>query len=37
LEVYKKNFEYLVSKGFKPKINVMDNQANKAIKASRNR
>ena len=29
LEAYKKNFEYLVSKGFKPKINVMDNQATK--------
>jgi beta-glucosidase/6-phospho-beta-glucosidase/beta-galactosidase len=29
LEAYKKNFEYLVSKGFKPKIYVMDNQATK--------
>ena len=27
------NFEYLVSKEFKPKVNVMDNQATKAIKA----
>ena len=33
LEAYTKNFEYLVSKGFKPKVNVMDNQATKAIKA----
>ena len=32
LEAYKKNFEYLVSKGCKPKINVMDNQATKTIK-----
>ncbi len=35
LETYKKNFEYLLSKGFKkPKVNVMDNQATKAIKAT---
>ncbi len=33
LEAYKKNFNYLVSKGFKPKVNMMDNQATKAIKA----
>ena len=32
LEAYTKNFEYLVSKEFKPKVNVMDNQATKAIK-----
>jgi hypothetical protein len=32
LNAYKKNFEYLVSKGYTPKINVMDNQATKAIK-----
>ena len=35
LETYKKNFEYLLGKGFKkPKVNVMDNQATKAIKAT---
>ncbi len=33
LEAYKSNFKYLVSKGFKPKVNVMDNQATKTIKA----
>jgi hypothetical protein len=33
LEAYKSNFEYLVSKGFKPKVNVMDNKATKPIKA----
>ncbi len=33
LAAYKKNFEYLVSKGYTPKLNVMDNQATKAIKA----
>jgi len=33
LEAYTKNFKYLVSKGFNPNVNVMDNQANKAIKA----
>ena len=32
LAAYKKNFEYLVGKGYKPKINIMDNQATKAIK-----
>jgi hypothetical protein len=32
LEAYTKNFKYLVSKGFKPKINLMDNQVTKAIK-----
>ena len=29
---YKKNCEYLVSKGYKPKFNIMDNQAMKVIK-----
>ena len=33
LAAYKKNFEYLVAKGFTPKLNVMDNQATKLIKA----
>jgi hypothetical protein len=33
LEAYKLNFEYLESNGSKPKVNVMDNQATKAIKA----
>jgi hypothetical protein len=33
LNAYKKNFEYLVSKVYTPKINVMDNQATKAIKS----
>ncbi len=33
LEAYKSNFEYLVSKGFKSKVNVMDNQSTKTIKA----
>jgi hypothetical protein len=33
LEAYKLNFEYLVSKGFKPKVNAMDNQAINTIKA----
>jgi hypothetical protein len=32
LNAYKKNFEYLVSKEYTPNINVMDNQATKAIK-----
>jgi hypothetical protein len=32
LEAYTKNFNYWVSKGFKPKVNIMDNQATKAIK-----
>ncbi len=31
-EAYKKQFENLVEKGFKPKINVMDNQVTKHIK-----
>ena len=31
-EVYKKYFEGLTSKGFKPKLNIMDNQAIKHIK-----
>jgi hypothetical protein len=29
---YKKNFDELASKGFKPKLNVMDNQATRYIK-----
>jgi hypothetical protein len=33
LKAYKKNFEYLEQKGYKPKLNVMDNQATKVIKA----
>jgi hypothetical protein len=33
LEAYKSNLEYLVSKGFKRKVNMMDHQATKAIKA----
>ena len=33
LAAYSKNFEYLVRKGYTPKLNVMDNQATKAIKA----
>ncbi len=33
LAAYKKFFEYLISKGFAPKLNVMDNQATKVIKA----
>jgi hypothetical protein len=33
LAAYKQNFEYLTSKGFTPKLNVMDNQATKVIKA----
>ncbi len=33
LDAYTKNFEYLVSKGFTPKINIMDNQATKVIKS----
>jgi hypothetical protein len=32
LDAYKKNFNFFVSKGYTPKINVMDNQATKAIK-----
>jgi hypothetical protein len=32
LEAYKSNFEYLASKGFKPKVNVMENQATKPLK-----
>jgi hypothetical protein len=30
---YKKEFEMLVSKGFKPRLNIMDNQATKHIEA----
>ncbi len=30
---YKKEFEMLMSKGFKPQLNIMDNQATKHIKA----
>ncbi len=33
LAVYAKNFQYLVSKGYTPKINIMDNQAKNVIKA----
>jgi hypothetical protein len=33
LDAYKKNFKFLVSKGYTPKINVMNNQAMKAIKS----
>jgi hypothetical protein len=33
LAAYTKNFEYLVSKGYTPKINIMDNQATKVMKA----
>jgi hypothetical protein len=33
LDAYKKNFAFLVSKGYTPKINIMDNQATKAIKS----
>jgi hypothetical protein len=29
LDAYTRNFEYLVSKGYNPKINIMDNQATK--------
>jgi hypothetical protein len=32
LDTYKQIFKYLVSKGYKPKVYVMDNQATKAIK-----
>jgi hypothetical protein len=32
LDAYKKIFKYLVSKGYKPRVDVMDNQATKAIK-----
>jgi hypothetical protein len=31
-EAYKANFEMLEAKGYKPKVNVMDNQATKHIK-----
>ncbi len=33
LDANKKNFKFLVSKGYTPTINVMDNQATKAIKS----
>jgi hypothetical protein len=33
LDAYTKNFEYLVSKGYTPKINIMYSQATKAIKS----
>ncbi len=33
LKAYKKNFEYLENKGYKPKLNVMDNQSTKVIMA----
>ena len=31
-EAYKQKFDELIAKGFKPKINIMDNQATKHIK-----
>jgi hypothetical protein len=33
LDAYTRNFKYLVSKGYTPKINIMDNQVTKAIKS----
>jgi hypothetical protein len=33
LKVFKKNFKYLEEKGYKPKLNVIDNQATMVIKA----
>jgi hypothetical protein len=33
LDAYTKNFKYLVSKGYTPRINIMDNQATKALKS----
>ena len=33
-EAYNKKFDELTAKGFKPKMNVMDNQATKHIKNS---
>jgi hypothetical protein len=33
LDAYANKFKYLVSKGYTPKVNVMDNQATKVIKA----
>jgi hypothetical protein len=33
LDAHTKNFEYLVSKGYTPRINIMDNQAMTAIKS----
>jgi hypothetical protein len=33
LDTYAKSFEYLASKGYTPKVNIMDNQATKVIKA----
>jgi hypothetical protein len=33
LEAYKQIFKYLKEKGYKPRVNVMDNQATKVIKA----
>jgi hypothetical protein len=33
LDAYRNNFEYLSEKGYKPKLNVMDNQATKVIMA----
>jgi hypothetical protein len=32
LEAYKTNFEFLVNKGYTPKINIMDNQTTKSNK-----
>jgi hypothetical protein len=33
LDAFTKNFECLVSKGYTPRINIMDNHATKAIKS----
>jgi hypothetical protein len=33
LDAYTKNFKYLAIKGYTPRINIMDNQATKAIKS----
>ena len=33
LAAYSKNFKYLISKGYTPKLNIMDDQATKAVKA----
>ncbi len=33
LDAYTNNFEYLVSKGYTPRIKIMDNQATKAIQS----
>jgi hypothetical protein len=33
LAAHKKNFKYLEEKGYKPKLNIMNNQATKVLKA----